>query len=271
MHDQRPLREKQVVNGLLTGILRKPLGAVNPSVGAMIAASAYRLQRLLLPPTCLLCGADGALGRDLCAGCAAGLPRNLLACSGCAIPLAENSAAGFCAECQTQPRSFDRTFAPFRYQPPVDFLICGLKFEGRLSHARLLGELLTAALVERTEPLPDCIIPVPLHPRRLRERGFNQALELARVAARQFRIPLLAGGLRRVRYTTQQTRLDAHRRQTNPLGAFAVGRWETGARVALIDDVMTTGSTVGECARVLRAGGASEVEVWALGRTGVSV
>ena len=95
--------------------------------------------------------------------------------------------------------------------------------------------------------------------------------DAARVAARQFRIPLLAGGLRRVRYTTQQTRLDAHRRQTNPLGAFAVGRWETGARVALIDDVMTTGSTVGECARVLRAGGASEVEVWALGRTGVSV
>lgn len=259
------------MNGLWAGILRKPLGAVNPGVGAMIAAGAHRLQRLLLPPTCLLCGADGALGYDLCAGCAADLPYNRMACSGCATPLAENSAAGLCAECQAQPRSFDRTFAPFRYQPPVNFLIRGLKFEGRLSHARLLGELFAAALAERTEPLPDCIIPVPLHPRRLRERGFNQALELARAAARRFGIPLLADGLRRVRYTTPQTRLDAQRRQTNPLGAFTVGQWETGARVALIDDVMTTGSTVGECARVLRAGGAIEVEVWALGRTGAGV
>lgn len=260
-----------MVNGLLTGILRKPLGAVNPGAGAMIAAGAHRLQRLLLPPTCLLCGADGALGRDLCAGCAADLPYNRMACSGCAIPLAENSATGLCAECQAQPRSFERTFAPFLYQPPVDFLIRGLKFDGHLSHARLLGDLFAAALAERAEPWPDCIIPVPLHPRRLRERGFNQAVELARPAARRFRIPLLADGLQRVRYTTQQTRLDAHRRQTNPLGAFAVGRQEIGARVAIIDDVMTTGSTVGECARVLRAGGASEVEVWALGRTGVSI
>jgi ComF family protein len=236
----------------------------------MIAAGAAGLQRLLLPPTCLLCGAGGALGRDLCAECAADLPHNLMACPGCAIPLA-GSQPGLCAECQAQPRSFDHTFAPFRYQSPVDFLIRGLKFEGQLSHARLLGELFAAALADRAEPLPDCIIPVPLHPRRLRERGFNQALELARAAARRFQIPLLAEGLRRVRYTTPQTRLDAHRRQTNPLGAFAVGQWETGVRVALIDDVMTTGSTVRECARVLRAGGASEVEVWALGRTGASV
>ncbi|MFZ4790989.1 MAG: ComF family protein [Candidatus Competibacteraceae bacterium] len=258
------------MNRLLTGIFGKPPGTVNPGASAMIAVGAAGLQRLLLPPTCLLCGADGALGRDLCAGCAADLPRNHTACPGCAIPLA-GSQNGFCAKCQAEPRSFARTFAPFRYQPPVDFLIRGLKFEGRLSHARLLGELFAAALAERTEPLPDCIIPVPLHPRRLRERGFNQALELARAAAARFRIPLLATGLRRVHYTTPQTRLDAHHRQINPLGAFASGRWEIRLRVALIDDVMTTGSTVGECARVLRAGGVNEVEVWALGRTGASV
>ncbi len=117
-------------------------------------------------------------------------------------------------------------------------------------------------------PPPDCIVPVPLHPLRLRERGFNQALELARAPACHFRIPLVATGLRRVRHTAPQTQLDARSRQTNPLGAFVLGRPVRGPRVALVDDVMTTGSTVAECARVLRAGGATEIEVWAIGRAG---
>jgi len=231
------------------------------------AAWRERLQHLLLPPTCLLCGAVGTMGRDLCAGCMATLPRNILACPGCAIPVAAGHA-GCCRQCQNQPRSFDHAFAPFRYQPPVDFLICGLKFAGRLSYARLLGERFAAALAERAAPLPDCIIPVPLHPLRLRERGFNQALELARSAAYRWKIPLLANGLQRLRHTVRQTELNAHRRQENPRGAFAIGAMRPGSRVALIDDVMTTGSTVAECARILRDSGAASVEVWAVARAG---
>jgi ComF family protein len=175
---------------------------------------------------------------------------------------------GCCDACRIHPPAYDRTFAPFHYRHPVDFLIRRLKFSGRLSHARLLGDLLADALAERGGPWPDCIIPVPLHPRRLRERGFNQALELARPAARRWQIPLLSDGLRRVRYTPPQTRLDARARQTNPLGAFALGQSLTGMRVALLDDVMTTSSTVAECARVLRMGGAAEIEIWIIGRVG---
>lgn len=225
---------------------------------------------LALPPTCVLCGAAGAEERDLCAGCAADLPHNRISCPVCATPQAIFSTEP-CAACRACPPLYDRAFAPFRYRHPMDFLIRQLKFSGRLSHARLLGELFADALAERGGSAPDCLIPVPLHPRRLRERGFNQALELARPVARRLRIPILAEGLRRVRYTPPQTRLDARARQSNPLGAFALGQALSGKRVALVDDVMTTASTVNECARVLRTGDVAEIEIWIVGRAGDAV
>jgi ComF family protein len=150
----------------------------------------------------------------------------------------------------------------------MDFLIRRLKFNGRLSHARLLGELLADALAARGSPWPDCIVPVPLHPLRLRERGFNQSLELARAAAHRLRIPLKVEGLKRIRYTTPQTRLDTQARQTNPLGAFMLNHSLRGSRIALIDDVMTTASTVSECARILRTGGVADIEIWIIARAG---
>ena len=224
-----------------------------------------QLQYLLLPPICLLCGAAGEAGRDLCAGCAADLPRNVSACTICALPLPAGQA-GLCGHCCSHPPPYDRAFAPFCYQPPINFLIRQLKFSARLSYARLLSILFAEALAERGGPWPDCIVPVPLHSMRLRERGFNQALELARTAARRLNIPLQAEGLRRIRYTTPQTLLDTHTRQTNPLGAFVLNHSLTGSRVALIDDVMTTTSTISECARILRAGGVVNIEAWVLAR-----
>lgn len=231
-----------------------------------LAPRLERLHHFLLPSICLLCGAAGAAGRDLCAGCTADLPRNSHACAICALPLSLDNRAGRCSQCCARLPDYDRAFAPFCYRPPLDSLIRGLKFNGRLSHARLLGELFADALVERDGPWPNCIIPVPLHPLRLRERGFNQAMELARAAARRCQIPLMAEGLRRIRYTTPQTRLDARARQTNPLGAFVMERCMFGSRVALIDDVMTTASTVAECARILRTGGVADIEVWIMAR-----
>ena len=238
---------------------------VNPQTRPVVAAGWERFQHTLLPLTCLLCGAEGTDRRDLCAGCATDLPYNRSACPICALPLPPRQT-GPCNSCQVHSPAYDRAFAPFRYQHPVDFLLRRLKFNSQLSHARLLGNLFADALAERGGPGPDCIIPVPLHPRRLHERGFNQALELARPTAKRYQIPLLAKGLRRVRYTTRQTELNARARQTNLLGAFALGQPLVGARVALFDDVMTTSSTVAECARVLRAGGATDIEVWIISR-----
>ena len=236
-------------------------GMLNGAVGWLNS-----FQHRLLPPTCLLCGADGAGQRDLCAACLADLPCNANPCPRCALPLPINSA-GLCSHCQAKPPVFNRVFAPFRYQPPLDALIKTLKFGGRLANARLLGDLFATALIERGGPWPDCIVPVPLHPRRLRERGFNQALELARAAAHRLRIPLRPFLLRRVRYTLPQTLLNFHHRQTNPLGAFALGHSLPGTHIALIDDVMTTASTISECARVLHSGGAITLEVWAISRS----
>lgn len=240
---------------------------VNRRAKAVVGAGLRAIQRGWLPPICLLCGASGTNGRDLCAGCADDLPQNVAACPSCAFPLA-SGGDGLCQHCQSHSShswTFDRAFAPFLYRPPVSYLIRGLKYNGRLSHARLLGELFAASLAARDAPPPDCIVPVPLHPLRLRERGFNQATELARAAARQYRIPLLEG-LRRVRHTTPQIQLDAQHRRTNPLGAFALGRASIGSRVAIMDDVITTASTVAECARILRAGGATDIEIWAIAR-----
>lgn len=238
---------------------------VNRSRTSTLRAGLRRFEKLLLPPLCLLCGAAGARDRDLCAGCAADLPARDAACPQCALPLADGPGAR-CRDCQRQPPSFDRAFAPYRYRPPVAYLIHGLKYHSRLSHARLLGELLADALAERAGSWPDCIVPVPLHPSRLRERGFNQALELARPAARRYGLPLLVEGLRRVRPTVPQTGLDARRRHTNLRGAFAVAQPLAGRRIALVDDVITTASTVEECASTLRAGGALGIDIWAIAR-----
>ena len=226
-----------------------------------------KLQFWLLPPTCLLCGAPGEGEWDLCAGCRADLPLNSQACQRCGIPLRYTGAELICGKCQQHPPAFDRTFAPLLYQPPVDFLIKGLKFGGRLAAARLLGEWLGEVLQQQGGELPEYLIPVPLHPSRLRERGFNQSLELARPVARRLGIPLLPHGVRRIRHTQPQTQLDVEARRSNIRGAFAVNQPVSARYVAILDDVITTGSTVNEIARVLRAAGVEEIEVWACART----
>lgn len=232
----------------------------------MIRRRLLAFQHWLLPPLCLLCGSAGTNGRDLCANCTADLPKNHNPCSACALPLAIGQN-GLCPHCRLHPPPFERAFAPLIYQPPLDYLIGGLKFGGHLSHARLLGDLFALSFAESGLALPDCIIPVPLHPQRLRERGFNQAVELARPIARQHRIPLIVDQLQRTRHTTPQTGLPADQRRTNLIGAFAIGTQLAGARVALMDDVITTTSTTSECARTLRSAGVAEIQVWAIART----
>jgi len=226
--------------------------------------------RLCYPPTCVLCGAAGQGGRDLCAGCAADLPRNPHPCARCAAPLPPAAPAGsLCGPCQRRPLPFDACIAPFLYQFPLPQLAVGLKFHGRLGLSRLLGELLAEALSARNAPPPRALIPVPLHPSRLRERGYNQALEIARALVRVAPMPLAPQWVERTRATRPQTELEGLARRRNLRGAFAVAAGvRIPAEVALLDDVITTGATAGELARVLKRHGAERVEVWAVVRAG---
>lgn len=226
---------------------------------------AARALRLLLPPRCLLCGAAGADGRDLCAGCAADLAPNVLPCPRCALPLP--APAPLCGECLVRAPPFERAWAPFVYGHPLDLLEMRFKFEADLAAGCVLSWLMAGRAPFDAPERPDLLIPVPLHAARLRERGYNQALELARPLARAFAIPLRDDVLLRTRATPPQTGLDAKTRRRNLRGAFAVVPAAVlPDHVALADDVMTTGATLRECARVLRRAGVARVDVWALAR-----
>src|SRR5262245_27865793 len=136
-------------------------------------------EALLWPAACLLCGRSGAGDIDLCSDCVADLPRNEPACVICAEPLPPNAAARACGECLQDPPPFIRSFVPYRYAYPLDHLVRGLKFRNELACGRVLGELFSRRVLACGAPLPEVIVPVPLAPRRYRERGYNQASELA--------------------------------------------------------------------------------------------
>jgi ComF family protein len=220
----------------------------------------------LLPSRCLLCAAPAPHGRDLCPGCLADFPHNHACCARCAQPLPEPAA--HCGACLKREPSYACAWAPYQYAHPLNLLEARFKFRRDLSAGRVLADLLVAAARLRwSHDLPDRLLCVPLHTTRLRERGYNQALELARPLSRALGIPLAHDLLQRVRATRAQTGLDAKARRRNLRGAFVCAADAAlPAHVVIVDDVMTTGSTVEECARVLRRAGVARVDVWALAR-----
>lgn len=211
----------------------------------------------ILPRRCLLCAAQA--GHDhLCPACSAELPRVPLACPRCALPVI---TPGMCPACLRHPPPFDAALAPLVYDGAARYLLTQFKFHGRLSHGVPLAEALLAAVRERSDSLPEVLLPVPVHPRRLRERGYNQALELARPLAHALGVPLRATALQRIRPTSPQMTLPEAARAANVRGAFAA-REPLPTHVALVDDVLTTGATTGELTRMLKASGCTRVEVW---------
>jgi len=223
----------------------------------------FGLHRFVLPLRCLLCGAAGANGIDLCADCAAELPRNRSCCARCALPLAV--PAELCGECLRHEPPWDAAWAPLRYGWPLDRLESLYKFSGDLAAGRVLSAMWQRE--SRPVELPEVLLCVPLHRSRLRQRGYNQALELARPLAHALHVPLRRDVLQRQRRTDAQTELDAVSRRRNVRGAFALREDAVlPAHVAILDDVMTTGATLAECARVVRRAGVKRVDVWALAR-----
>lgn len=223
-------------------------------------------QFIFLPGRCVLCGTASARELDLCRACEAELPWNETPCPRCALPLPPGAPAdALCGECLDTPPHFDAAYIPFVYAYPLDRLLQGLKFGGRIVHARILGEGMASYLARAGMPPPEVLLPVPLHADRLRERGFDQAVELARPIAQRLGLPLECGLVRRTRATKLQSRLSARERRRNVRGAFCV----TGTpprHVAILDDVVTTGSTAGELARSLKRAGCERVDLWACAR-----
>lgn len=218
---------------------------------------------LLAPQDCFVCGASSR-GAAVCPACAGGLPRRPpTACPQCGLPGLDG---GRCAACVRAAPAFDATRAVYGFAFPVDALIHALKYRHRLAVAGFLA----AALAEHGADFgaeADLVLPMPLHPRRLAERGFNQAVELARAFARCRGLPLALAAVRKVRDLPAQAGLDREARLESPRGAFECVQPLAGRRVIVIDDVMTTGATLDELARCLKRGGASWVGNLVVART----
>jgi ComF family protein len=225
-------------------------------------------QSKLYPPLCLLCGSSDSTNRDICSACLDDLPHNLNCCSICALPLSRHSPDNLvCGRCLRLTPTFDHGHAAFAYSYPISGLISDFKFAGKLHYGRLLANLLISYIEAKDPDLPDLILPVPLHRSRLRERGFNQALELARPIGRHFNLPVDTHSCKRTRATAAQSNLDKKTRRKNIRGAFQLMHEIKSGHVVILDDVVTTGGTVMELASILKKGGVKRVDVWALART----
>ena len=218
----------------------------------------------LFPGFCVLCRRPSRRAIDLCSSCEQAFTCNEQACRVCAAPLVAPGAEPVCGRCIATPPPWTRTLAPFTFAQPLTGVIEGLKSGNGLRQARILGALLSASAeaVYAPSELPEALVPVPLTRRRLRQRGFNQAALLARSTARRLGLPSLSGHLARVRNTPPQRSLPRSARLTNVRAAFAVKRPTTYRRIALVDDVSTTGATARAASTALLAGGAEEVHVW---------
>jgi ComF family protein len=218
-------------------------------------------------PRCQGCGERGAGGRDLCRACDAALPRIRVACLTCGLPLRDPSADPRCDACRRAPPLLTRVVAPFLYAPPLDRWLPRFKFHHDLAAGRLLSQLMLEACA--TAPRPDALVPVPLHRARLRSRGYDQALELAKPLACALALPLCTDILARTRSTSAQSTLHAAERKSNLAGAFArAGTRLLPAHVVLVDDVMTTGATLDAAAHALLAAGVARVDAWTCARAG---
>ncbi|MFN9773047.1 MAG: ComF family protein [Burkholderiales bacterium] len=250
---------------------------MHAALGPPLRRARRRLGRWLdhlAPRGCATCGAWLAPGAfpGFCPGCLVDLPgARRPRCARCGQPTDRPAAAcTACVGADPGPGPIEATLAAADYSPPLDRVVTELKFGHRLALARPLGELLAARWLGALPAVPlDGLVPVPLADRRLAQRGFNPSLEMAHAmsAALPSPLPVLPGRLRRVRETPPQSGLDLAERRRNLHGCFACDVRLDGLRIGLVDDVMTSGSTVAEAARTLRAAGAASVVAIVVART----
>jgi ComF family protein len=224
-----------------------------------------KIESWLYPPVCLVCGLAGRTGLDCCSGCQADLPRLEARCLRCGLETART--VSLCGRCTTRLPAFDSAWSGYAYRGPVEAMVTRFKFQRDLAAGRVLARLLAEELAMAKAPRPDLMVPVPLHPRRRLSRGFNQAELLSQDLKNHLGGLPWISAIRRRRATRTQSDLPAERRRGNVRGAFALHRLPPGTvHVSLVDDVMTTGSTLDECARVLKRAGVRRVDVWVVAR-----
>lgn len=175
-------------------------------------------------------------------------------------PLAE-----VCGSCLKHPPHFDATYAAFAYAFPIDALLRALKYQGQLAIADLASAYLAQHLANAAAP--DLIVPMPLHPQRLQERGFNQAIEIARIVSRRIGVSCAPDAAVRTRMTEPQAALPLGKRASNIWNAFVCTAEVEGKHIAIVDDVMTSGASLNELAKTLKTAGAAKVECWVVART----
>ena len=226
----------------------------------------------LLGQDCIFCLGNRA-PNGYCAACYAELPFIERGCILCASLLPPSSAAWqeMCVSCQRKPPPLDHAFSPLRYTAPARRALHALKFQSKLHYARPLGDLwlniLDNPILKLKDCAPDLLLPVPLHPLKLRQRGFNPSYELARPLAKRLRLALRTDLAQRVKNTAPQLNLDFAARRRNLKAAFEVETKKIkGNNVLILDDVITSSATVNELARTLRAAGAKQVAAWSLMR-----
>lgn len=210
---------------------------------------------------CVLCDTATQRKVAICEECWADLPWQLSSsCPQCGLA----SQGEVCGSCLSSPPYFDHTRALFSYAYPVDALLQAFKYQHQLH----LGYVLVQLSLKQCHPHGvDCIVPMPMHPARLQERGFNQSLELAKEIAKQWRLPLAASHCQRIKNTPPQASLPLKDRVKNIKGAFGCGDYFKGKHVAIVDDVMTSGASLNELAKTLKQAGASQVSCWIIART----
>ncbi len=221
---------------------------------------------LKIKQPCVLCGDNSQNTTCLCNACRNELPYITSACTTCGLPLDTSTHTNICGACIATPPPIQHCISVLHYESPVDYLIKNMKYHNQLSIATLMGKLLAEKIKQDTLPLPELIIPTPLHMDRLRKRGYNQATEISKTISQELNIPLNLTAFTRSKSTSPQFDLPASERANNIKNAFNASDQITASHIALVDDIMTTGSTAWEMARTLKKAGINQVDLWVCAR-----
>ncbi len=224
--------------------------------------------KIIYPNVCLVCDGKGVNDFDLCQRCYDNLPWIKYACQRCALPLTSSDSI-VCGACSNRELSFDHAFSAFQFEGFIRDAVYQFKFNQKLNYGKLLAQLLLNQIISKKIEIPDVVIPVPLHKNRIRSRGYNQALEIARIVSMHVDCDFFYDAIYRNRDTSVQMELPAKQRAKNVKGAFSLKNYSgkfNNKHVCVIDDVMTTGNTVNEVSKCLKLAGASKIDVWCVAR-----